>query len=167
MVRDTETELRGCCRSVSRTQSLYGTTPGLESGALSRFSGAQAHVLVLFEGCHWENVYPQTQKEHFLVVTLHAKASAIGPCVSFYLPELSEINHIVLTSIRPLTPAISELLFLPLFPALPPDVFFTAQHQLASFSLYTQRVSCIFLTLGVSLSVYLEFCPRAPPEIFS
>ena len=60
--------------------------------------------------CH----YPQTQKEHFLVVTLHAKASEIRPCVSLYFPELSEINHIVLTGIRPLTPAISELLFLPL-----------------------------------------------------
>ena len=56
MVRDTETELRGCCRSVPRTQTPYGTTPGLESGALSRLSGAQAHVLVLFEGCLWQNV---------------------------------------------------------------------------------------------------------------
>lgn len=56
MVRDTETELRGCCRSVPRTQSPNVTTPGLESGALSRLSGAQAYVLVLFEGCHWQNV---------------------------------------------------------------------------------------------------------------
>lgn len=43
MVRDAETELRGCCRPVPRTQSPYVTTPGLESGALSRLSGAQAH----------------------------------------------------------------------------------------------------------------------------
>lgn len=42
MVRDTETELRGCCRSVPRTQSPNVTTPGLESGAISRLSGAQA-----------------------------------------------------------------------------------------------------------------------------
>lgn len=100
--------------------------------------------------CH----YPQTQKEHFLVVTLHAKASAIGPCVSLYLPELSEINHIVLTSIRPLTPAISELLFLPLFPALPPDVFFTAQHQLASF-LFIPNVCPVFFLHLVFPSQYI------------
>lgn len=56
MVRDAETELRGCFRPVPRTQSPSVTTPGLESGALSRLSGAQAHILVLFGGCHWQNV---------------------------------------------------------------------------------------------------------------
>lgn len=59
------------------------------------------------------------------MVSLCAKASEIGPCVSHQLPELSEIDRIVLTGIRPLTPAVSEFLLLPLFPALPPDLFST------------------------------------------
>ena len=100
--------------------------------------------------CH----YPQTQKEHFLVVTLHAKASEIRPCVSLYVPELSEINHIVLTGIRPLTPAISELLFLPLFPALPPDLFSTHQHQSASF-LFIPNVCRVFFLHSVFPSQYI------------
>ena len=56
MVRDAETELRGCFRPVPRTQSPCVTTPGLEAGALAGLSGAQARTLVLFGRCRWQNV---------------------------------------------------------------------------------------------------------------
>lgn len=100
------------------------------------------------------------------MVTLYSKASEIRP-VSHHRPELSEINHVVLTGIGSLTPAISELLFLPLFPFTAPWPILYCSTPVSIFSLYTQGVSCIFLTLSVSLSVYLEFCPRSPPGIFS
>lgn len=88
------------------------------------------------------------------MVTLYSKASEIRPCVSHYRPELSEINHVVLTGIGPLTPAISELLFLPLFPSLPPDLFSTAQHQLASF-LFIPKVCLAFFLHSVFPSQYI------------
>lgn len=153
---------------VPRTLSPRVATRGLESGALSRL--LQRHMLIsqspLKDVIGKMLLSLNTEREPCLVLALYGKASEIGPCVSHSPPELSEINRVGLTGTSPLAPAMPELLFLPLFPAPLPDLS-PPSTPLSAFSPYTQRVSCIFLSLGTSLPVYLELCPRAPPKIFS